>query len=435
MARLSMTSRLAPIAAALKKPVSWLLLGLGFSAALPFLLVGATLGFWLRSEHVSLTLIGYLSSVSLMYGLKFLWAPWMDKARLPLLYIWLGQRRSYMLLSQIGAGAGLIVMAAAGPKSHLILFVCAALFVAFSAASQEIAIDAWRVEETNSQADQALNPSFYNFGYRTGLLVTNSLVLFLSDAIGWGPSYYVLAGCLAVGVIATVCAPRTPNEVAHTREVRSVQELVIAPFVSFFKEHAGTAGWLLLLIALYRLPDYVIGPVAGPMYEDTGLSNTAIAAVRGSLGLIASYIGIALGGGCVLWLGLEKALWLGAITCPLAKLGFAWMSLAHGSLSVFTTVLVADDLSNGIAETAIIAFMSRLTGKDHTLTHYALMYSVMAFTGKFLKTFSGQLVDLITPTAGLFSAYALFFAGTALLGVPCLILCWRLRQKGVFSAL
>ncbi len=426
------TSRLKAAWTALQKPKSWLLLGLGFSAAIPFLLVGGTLGFWLRKDGVSLTLISFFTGVGLMYGLKVLWAPYMDRLRLPLLYSWLGQRRSYMLLAQVCVAAGLAVMAFLGPKGHIGLFLVAAVFVAFAAASQEIAIDAWRVEETDSDADQALNPSFYNFGYRTGLLVTNSLVLFLSDAIGWAPSYWVMALCMSVGVIATFTCPRTDIE-SKQGEAKTAYQLLIEPFAAFVRDHAGAAVLILLFTALYRLPDYVLGPVVGPMYEDTGISNTAVAALRGSIGLAASYAGIALGGGCVLWLGLERALWLGLATTFLSKLGFAWMSVAHGDLTVFTVVLVGDDLSNGVAETAMIAFMTRMTGRGFTLTHYALLYSVMAFTGKLLKMFSGQVIDALTPHLGLFPAYQEFFIGCAMIGLPALIPLWLMGRKSVVS--
>ena len=417
---------------ALKKPASWLLIGLGFSAGLPFLLVGATMGMWLRQAGVTLTLISFLTGIGLMYGLKVLWAPWMDKVRLPLLYPWLGQRRSYMLLSQLLIAAGLLLMGTVGPKD-VGAFLAAGLLVAFAAASQEIAVDAWRVEETSSVASQALNPSLYSLGYRTGNLVTSSLALVLADAMGWAGAYAVMAGCMTIGVIATLLAPRTASE-AREKPIRTTRQLLIDPFAAFVREHAGSALVILAFVALYRLPDYVLGPVVGPMYTDTGISNTAVAALRGSLGLIVSYAGIALGGGCVLWLGLERALWLGAVTTIVSKLGFAWMSLAHGSLTVFTLALAGDDLSNGIAETAIIAFMTRMTGRGFPLTHYALMYSVMAFTGKVLKMFSGQTIDLLTPHIGLFPAYAAFFAGCAALGVPSLAILWSVARKGVFAA-
>ena len=417
---------------ALKKRTSWVLLGLGFSAGLPFLLVGATLGMWLRQAGASLTLISLFSGISLWYGAKVLWAPFMDKVRLPLLYPWLGQRRSYMLLSQLLIGAGLVLMAVLGPKANIAGFLASGLLVAFAAASQEIAVDAWRVEETASDADQALNPSLYSLGYRLGNLATSSLALFLADAVGWQAAYAVMAGGLVIGVAATFAAPRTEAEQGE-RPVRSARQLLIDPFAAFVREHAGAATIILVFIALYRLPDYVLGPVVGPMYTDTGVSNTAVAALRGSAGLVASFAGVALGGGCLLWLGLERALWLGAATTIVSKLGFAWLSLAHGSVPVFLVVLVGDDVSNGIAETASIAFMTRMTGRDFTLTHYALMYSVMAFTGKVLKMGSGGAIDAMKPGIGLFPAYAAFFIGCALIVLPAMLFLWQVRRKGVFA--
>jgi PAT family beta-lactamase induction signal transducer AmpG len=431
--RLSERRHWSEVLEALKTPVSWVLLGLGFSAGLPFLLVGATLGMWLRQSGASLTLIGVFSGISLWYGAKVLWAPFMDKMRLPLLHPWLGQRRSYMLLSQLLIAAGLALMAWVGPKANISGFLAAGLLVAFAAASQEIAVDAWRVEETTSVATQALNPSLYSFGYRLGNLATSSLALILADLMGWAGSYTVMAGCMIVGIAATLAAPRTAAE-RHERPMQTVKQLLIDPFLAFVRAHAGAATAILLFVALYRLPDYVLGPVVGPMYTDTGLSNTAVAALRGSEGLIASFAGVALGGACLLGLGLERTLWLGAAATIASKLGFAWMSLAHGSLPVFAVVLAGDDLSNGVAETAMIAFMTRMTGRDFTLTHYALMYSVMAFTGKVLKMFSGQVIDALTPHLGLFAAYATFFAGCAVVGAPALALLWSLRRKGVFAA-
>jgi PAT family beta-lactamase induction signal transducer AmpG len=430
--RLSERHTWSQVAKALKKRSSWLLLGLGFSAGLPFLLVGSTVGMWMRQAGDSLTVIGVFSGISLWYGAKVLWAPFMDKIRLPLLYPWLGQRRSYMLLSQLLIATGLVLMAMLGPKPHIAGFMAAGLLVAFAAASQEIAVDAWRVEETTDDTDQALNPSLYSFGYRLGNLTTSSLALVLADRIGWSASYVVMAACLVVGVASTFAASRTAAELRE-RPAKSARQLLIDPFIAFGREHAGATLVILLFVATYHLPDYVLGPVIGPMYTDTGLSNTTVAALRGSAGLIASFAGVALGGGCLLWLGLERALWLGAVATIVSKLGFAWMSLAHGSVAVFLPVLVSDDVSNGIAETAIIAFMTRMTGRDFTLTHYALLYSVMAFTGKLLKMGAGWVIDTMKPHIGLFPAYAAFFAGCAAIVLPAMLLLWLVRRKGVFA--
>jgi MFS transporter, PAT family, beta-lactamase induction signal transducer AmpG len=430
---MALSERISPVLAALKKPGSWILLALGFSAGLPFLLVGATLNFWLPQEGLSLTTITFLGWVSLVYGLKVLWAPWMDRVRLPFLYRWLGQRRSFMLLSQIFIGIGLLLMArigASGALRHdLTGFAAAALFVAFAAASQEIAVDAWRAEMTETHGDEALNPTFYNYGFRIGLLVTDSLILIISKRLGWPLSYEIMAMAMAIGIVATLLAHKSPSEV-RIHAPKSVRDLIITPFQAFGERYGAMTGLILLTLALYRLPDYLTN-IAGTMYIKTGIDQDAIAVMRASIGLPTSMIGIAIGGACVLWLGLNRALIIGAIAGPFSNLCFSWMAVAGGDLRVFGLALIVDNLSNGIAETAVIALMTRLAGRDFTLTQYALMYSVMAFTGKFLKGFSGAVVDSLTPALGLLNAYFAFFAGTALMGIPALILCLILRQKGV----
>lgn len=427
----SLQMRIRPVARALGQPTSWILLGLGFSSALPFLLVGSTLGFWLRTANISLTAIGFMSWTGLFYGAKILWAPWMDKVRLPGLYPWLGQRRSYMLLSQLAITGGLLAMAWIGP-SQLLTLCLAAAFATFAAASQEIAVDAWRVEQTNSEADQALNPSFYSFGYKTGIIVTNSLILIMSKHIGWPGAYECMAALMAVGVVTTLFAHRTEIETHPHTEKRDLKTLLIDPFVSFYQEHKGTATLILITLALYRLPDYLLAPVSS-MYVDTGLDMDAIGAMRGTVGLVAAYAGVAIGGSLLLFLGLRQAFFLGALVGPISNLTFSWLSLAAGNIGVFAFALVSDDLGDGIADTALVAFMTRMTGRNHTLTHYALMFSISALSGKLLKGFSGAAIDALKPSLGLFPAYAVFFGLTAAMAVPTLILCWRLHQKGVFS--
>ncbi|MDI7774238.1 permease [Asticcacaulis sp. EMRT-3] len=432
------TSHLADLRHSLRQPTSWLLIGLGFSSGLPFLLVGSTLNLWLRGEGIALTVIGFMSWVTLLYGLKIVWAPWMDKVRLPLLYAWLGQRRSYMLLSQIGVAIGLVAMALIGPR-HLWPFVAAAVFVTFCAASQEIAIDAWRVEQTKTRTDQAFNPSAYSLGVKIGLWSASSIILIVGNHLGWPFTYELMAACIGIGMITTLLAHRTEAEIRDRDAPKTFRELVIEPFVSFYQQHKGTAGLILLTLAFYRLGDYLIGPVCTPMYQDTGLDLDAIGALRGTVGLAAGFAGIGIGGACLLFFGLRRAFWLGALVGPASNLFFSWLSLVHGNLVLFGTALVVDDIGDGIAETALVAFMTSLIvrgeeGRDHTLTHYALMYSVVALSGKFLKGFSGLLIDSFKPILGLFPAYALFFAFTAALAIPTLFLCWRLGQKGVFTA-
>ncbi|MDC7684326.1 permease [Asticcacaulis sp. BYS171W] len=426
------------IFAALKTPNAWLLLVLGFSAGLPFLMTGATLGFWMREEGISLTIIGYMGWISLFYGFKVVWAPWMDKVRLPILHAWLGQRRSFMLLAQAGVILSLIGMAAIGPGGNIWAFVAVTLVLALSAASQEIAIHAWRIEQTEGQAAEALNPTLYSLGFKVAAIVSGSLILLPAETYGWPATVTGLAVLMLIGVGATLIARPSTAEALTPQVPYSFDTYVTEPLKSFFREHtqkgSSLAWWILATVALYRLPDYLIGPVAGPLYSDTGLSNADIAYVRSTIGLAASFAGVALGGACLLWLGIERAFWLGAVTGPLSNICFALMASYPGEVSVFGGTLIVDNIANGIAETAFIAFLTRLTVKEHTLTHFALMYSAADLAGKLLKGFSGQIVDSMTPDLGLFGAYQAFFVGTALAGIPALILCLMLRHRGLFKS-
>lgn len=439
--------RLLAFVSALKRRESWVLLGLGFSAGLPFLLTGATLGFWLRDLGLSLSSISLLTLISLLYGLKVLWAPLAARLHIPFVSDRLGQPRTLMLLAQFGIFAGLIVMAQMGPTplsglanwgagdaaKHLGLFALILLWIAFFAATQEIAIDGWRVQMTQSNADNALYPTLFNLGFRLGILATDTIILVMAKRIGWALSIEWMAFALIIGVMAVFWAPKY-NSAVSTKRLGFIAD-IFAPFQALAAKHEKSLWLWLALIAVYRLPDYLIGPVAAPMYQDTGLDYDTIAAMRGSLGLSASLIGIVAGGFCLLRLGLTRTLFLGAFAGPFSNLGFAIMAVSNGDPVVFGVTLLLDNFSNGIAEAAIIALMTKLVDKDQSITQYALLYSVMAFTGKVLKSGAGFVVDSLTPLMGQFGAYAAFFTGTALVGILGLILCAVTLKKLKLSPL
>ena len=430
---MALSINIKAVTTALSKPINWVMLGLGFSAGLPFLLVGATLGFWMRESGISLTLIAFTSWVSFVYGLKFVWAPVLDKLKIPILSARLGQRRATMIVAQLGVAIGLLAMAQIGPSNDLRWFALSALWVAFFAASQEIAIDAWRVEQTHSRSDEALNPTLYAYGFKLAILVTNALILVLAKRIGWPLSYVAIAGCMGLGIVTVLCAPKTDQDKVSASQNRDFKAVFITPLVDFFTLHKGKALLILACLMFYRLPDYLIGPVVGPMYNDTGLDNDAIAAMRASVGLWASVLGIGCGGLCLMWLGIGRAFVLGAIVGPGSNLLYSLMAQSNGSLPVFATTLMVENFCDGIAETALVGFMTRMCAREHSLTHYALMYSVCAMTGKLLKGFSGLIVDNWTPHYGLFGAYQLFFLMTASLALPTIILCFWLWRTGIID--
>ena len=383
------------------RPKTLSMLLLGFSSGLPFYLVGNTFGFWLRDEHTSLTAIGFLSWVGIAYSLKFLWAPLMDRVDLPL-FKRLGHRRGWMMFSQIVVGLALFAMGGIGTKAGLGRLGAFALVVAFASSTQDIVVDAWRIESADDGEEQGLLASAYQFSYRLALLATDSVILIVAATLGWRMSYGIYGACMAVGMIATWFAkePERADAVMDEKKreaplwtPRGFFDAVVGPFIAFFRAHGWLALVMLAAISLYRLPDFIMGPMANPYYHDIGLSKQTVGAVRGSIGLIATFAGIAAGGFCSLKLGYMRAL-----------------------------VMAGDNFGISFAGVALIAYMSSLTNLGYTATQYALLSSTYAWLGKILKGFSGAAVESLSTTHGLIHAYGIFFIACGLTGVPAVLL-------------
>jgi MFS transporter, PAT family, beta-lactamase induction signal transducer AmpG len=418
------------------EPRTLLMLTLGFSSGLPFLLVGNTFGYWLRDEGVTLTAIGLLSGVGLAYSLKFLWAPLIDRVRAPL-FGRLGRRRGWMALSQILIALGLFAMAAAGLKYGPTVLGACALVVAFSAATQDIVIDAWRIETAKTSDELGLLTSAATFGYRIALLGTDAIILIIADKIGWQASYVLYGALMAVGLTATCCAAesKTADAALDAKEPlwspKGLFDAIAGPFIAFFKTH----GWLALLmlsaIALYRLPDFVMGPMCNPFYHDLGLTKTLVGEVRGTVGLIASFLGIAAGGFTVLRFGNIRALVVGGVLQAVSIAAFALLAYWGSSLQIFAAVMAGDSFATSFAGVVLVAYMSSLTSLGYTATQYALLASAYAMAGKLLKTLSGLAIDTLKTSHGLMDAYATFFLFAGAIGLPaiCLFLVLAHRLK------
>jgi MFS transporter, PAT family, beta-lactamase induction signal transducer AmpG len=410
------------------RPKTVAMLLLGFSSGLPFYLVGNTFGYWLRDEHTSLTAIGFLSWVGIAYSLKFLWAPLMDRVDLPL-FKRLGHRRGWMMFSQIVVGLALCAMGATGTKVGLARLGACALIVAFASSTQDIVVDAWRIESADDGDEQGLLASAYQFSYRLALLATDSLILIVAAAVGWRMSYGIYGACMAVGMFATWFAkePERANAVLHEkrRETplwRRFFDAIVGPFIAFFRTHGWLALLMLAAISLYRLPDFMMGPMANPYYHDLGLTKQTVGAVRGSIGLIATFAGITAGGFCSLKLGYMRALIIGGILQAAATAAFATLAFAGLSIRLFAFVMAGDNFSLSFAAVALVAYMSSLTNLGYTATQYALLSSTYAWLGKILKGFSGAAVERLSTTHGLIHAYGIFFIVCGLTGVPAVLL-------------
>ena len=423
---------------------------LGFAAGLPLLLVLGTLSFRMREAGIDRTTIGFLSWVGLAYGVKWVWAPLVDRIRLPILTRALGRRRSWLLLAQAGVIAGLVGMAFADPRAGLQVLIVFALVVAFASATQDIALDAFRIESASMDKQAAL-AAMYQTGYRIAMIWAGAGVLWIAaastgdmnagySASAWTIAYLVMAGSMAVGVITVLVSPepdvgnvRAQDDAAEravaTRLVRDhgvgrrtaavlawLQIAVVGPFADFIKRYRWHALLLLALIAVYRISDVVMGIMANPFYVDMGYSKFEVANVSKFYGVVMTLVGAFIGGVLALRFGVGRILMLGAILSAVSNLLFAWLATRGHDLAGLIFTISADNLSAGIASAAFVAYLSSLTNVRYSATQYALFSSVMLLAPKFVAGFSGAFVDAF--------GYVTFFCATALLGVPVLFLVW-----------
>ena len=429
---------------ALSRPRVLIMLLLGFSSGVPFLLIGNTLSYWLRDKGLSLGAITAMSWVGTAYFLKWLWAPFVDRLDVPLIGR-LGRRRGWMLLAQLVVGLSLAGMAWRGPEGGLAAFVGFTLAAAFGAAFQDTVVDAWRIEAADTTEELGLMTSAYSLGYRAALLCTDALILIMAQYAGWNLSYGAAAAAMAIGMLATILAfePKRADEVMHAKSdeaplwsLRGFADAVAGPFITFFRTHGLFALVMLLTITLYHLSDYLRGPVTNPFYHDAGYTKVQVGALRATFGLWATLTGVAVGGLASVRIGLFPTLIAGAVLQPIGIAAFAWVALAGApNFVLFTAVNCLDNFGLGFSGVALLAYMSSLTSLGYTASQYAVMSSAVNFTGKSLKGLSGFIIEGLQHGRDLMHAYALFYVGVAALGVPAIGLCFVLaaaaRRKTV----
>jgi len=412
------------------------MLALGFSSGLPFLLTANTFGYWLRDEGTSLKAIGFISWVGFAYAFKVYWSPLVDRVDVPLLGR-LGRRRGWMLLCQILVAIGLLGMSFVGVKAGLGVIGAFALLTAFASATQDIAIDAWRIEAASDAEEVGLMTSAAQLGYRIALLVTDAAIIAAAERVGWSLSYVAMAVLMTVGVAATFFAfePARADAVLHQKpplwSARGLIDAVIGPFVDFFAKHKVAGLVILLMVALYRLPDFVMGPMYNPYYHDLGITKDTVAVVRGSFGLVATFLGLAAAGLCTVKFGMLRTLIVGLVLEGIGTAAFALLAF-HPDATLFAAVMSLDSFAQSFAGVALVTYMSSLTSLGYTATQYAMLSSTYAILGKLLKGFSGVAVDTLTPTYGLLGAYATAFLVTGLTAIPPLlliVLLWRMQRR------
>jgi PAT family beta-lactamase induction signal transducer AmpG len=408
------------------EPATLRMLALGFSAGLPLLLVLGTLSFRLREAGIDRTTIGYLSWVGLAYGFKWAWAPLVDRLPVPPLTTLLGRRRGWLLLAQLIVVAGLVGMALNDPRDGLPPLIWCALAVAFGSATQDIALDAFRIESAATRKQAALAAA-YQTGYRLAMIWAGAGVLWiaawaeLAGATGyqngaWKAAYLAMAASMAIGVMTVLLSPEPVRaEQPRPRNVAEwLRSVLVEPFADFIRRYKWQAALILALIAVYRISDVVMGIMANPFYVDMGFSKDEVATVSKIYGVVMTLVGAFVGGVLSMRLGVMRVLMLGAVLSAASNLLFAWLASRGHDLTGLIFVVSADNLAGGIASAAFIAYLSSLTNISYSATQYALFSSLMLLLPKFIAGYSGAFVDAYD--------YSAFFIGTAALGVPVLLL-------------
>ncbi|RDS79747.1 MFS transporter [Dyella monticola] len=393
---------------------------LGFSSGLPFLLVSYTLSFWLKQNGILLKDITMIASAGMTYAFKFMWAPLLDHWRLPL-FTRLGQRRGWLLFAQLGVFVGLLGMAALTPH-QLTAFVTVTVIVAFLGATQDIAIDAYRIEIAPPSAQGALVAT-YVLGYRLGMLVSGALALILADHIRWAQIYVLMAITMAIPVITTLTM-REPDvlRLRPSSWRQAMRESVIDPFADFFRRY----GWMLalltlLFILLFKIPEQaIIGGVMGPFYRDMGFSNTEIGAVTKIYGIWVGIVGAFAGGAAVARWGAWRSLGVCIVLGAVSNLLYVLLIHHQGHLSILTLAISGQNFFEGMLGPPTVAFLSLLVNRQHTATQYALLSSLVNLPGKMLGFFAGSIV-----AASGYGGYFVITVGSALPAMLLFAWLWR----------
>jgi PAT family beta-lactamase induction signal transducer AmpG len=410
------------------------MLFLGFSAGLPFLLVAGTLTLWLATAEIGMAEIGMFAWVGIFYSLKFLWAPLVDHMPIPLLTRWLGRRRSWMLLAQFLIGGSLAALAYSDPSADLARVAWFALLVAFASATQDIVIDAYRIEAVEQKVQGAMAAS-YQVGYRLGIVAAGAGALILADQVSWRVAYQAMALLMSVGIVTVLFirepetnTPMVPERIAaigswSEKVSRWFADAVAGPFIEFFQRNGRWAIVLLIFISFYRVSDMVLGVMANPFYESLGFTLAEIATVTKLFGIFVTLVGAAAGGVAVARYGLAGPLVAGAILLAVTNLFFAGMAAYGRDIWFLVATISADNLAAGFTGTIFIAYLSSLTNVSYTATQYALFSSLMTLPGKLIGGFSGQIVEAID--------WFSFFVYASAMGIPGVLLAILVTRRSV----
>jgi PAT family beta-lactamase induction signal transducer AmpG len=427
-------TRWGRIAALFQRRETLAMLGLGFASGLPLLLVLSTLSVWLRQGGISRSDIGLLAFALLAYTFKWVWAPLVDSLRLPLLHDWLGQRRSWMLVAQCAILFAIAMMALGNPKADIVQLAVFAVVLAFSSATLDISIDAWRVE-SGSSVEQGALASATQIGYRIANLMAGAMALYLVEifsrgaapAANWGLvnsawqiAYAAMAGLTLVGFAAIFFAPE-PSASQRRPPLKGVKALV-GPIAEFFTREKWAAPVVLGFILISQVSLYIMGPMANPMYVDTGYTPAEIATATKVIGVVVTIVGTLAGGLAVARWGVANILALAVASLSLPTVALAWVAVSPHEFWRLAVAIAFDNFANGFGGTVFIAYLTAYTNPAFAATQYALLAAASQLPGRFTAPFSGFIVDSLERHYGAAGANGVFFTVSALIGVPAIVM-------------
>ncbi|HEY4821368.1 MAG TPA: MFS transporter [Xanthobacteraceae bacterium] len=425
------------------RPRVLIVLFLGFSAGLPLALSGSTLQVWMTQSGVDIKTIGLFAAVGTPYTIKFLWAPIVDALDVPVLARLLGRRRGWLLLSQFLLVVAIVLLGFCDPSAAPWLVALAALLVATASATQDIVIDAFRVESL-PESEQAAGMASYVAAYRIGMLVSTAGALFLvtrfevmgfGENAAWTAGYIAMAGFVVIGMVTTLIATEPAksdlaqaDHAAHAREnvVARVARTAFTAFTEFLSRDAAIA--VLVFVVLFKFTDALAGAMTAPFVIKIGFSRDEYAAVVKGVGLAATLLGGFAGGFVARAYPLSTSLWIGGVLQALANLAFSWQATVGADIAALTFAITAENFTSAIGTVIFVAYLSALCNNPlHTATQYALLTALAAVGRTYLSLGAGYIAEA--------TGWAWFFAICAAAGLPSLVLLAWLQRRGHFAKL
>lgn len=401
------------------------MMALGFSSGFPLPLVFGTLSFLLKDYGIAYASIGAISLVKIPYSLKWLWSPIVDNVKIPFLYK-MGRRRSWALVTQILLGISIFLMSTVNPEKNLSLMALFAFITSFLSATQDIILDAYRVESFNNEPEKlSSGVAVFVLGYRLGLIFSGAVAIYLAAKISWSSVYFIMSLGILVGLLTTIFSKEAVKYEYKTLnfEIKNIKEFfnnsLIEPFKNFIKNDSWF--WILAFIFTYRLSDSYFGPMSNPFYDDIGFTKEEIAFVTKVYSIIMTILGGLLGGIIVLKLGMRKSLLLFGFTQCITTTLFAVQAYYGHNMPLFMLIVSLEYLSSGLATTAFVAYISSLCNSLYTATQYALLSSVMSLSRDLFSATSGVVYQC---AENIFSGYGwvVFFIISGLMSLPSIFI-------------